>query len=106
MEMFDQNGNDKTLDRAAALKDAENLYASGEGQWGTDECVFNMIMSNRSWGQLKKIFNQYQVLSKKSILEAIRSEFSGDIMATHLAIAKFALVGFRWWNCYTCAQNA
>ncbi|XP_078489889.1 annexin A7-like isoform X2 [Ciona intestinalis] len=59
--------------------DAESLYKAGEKKMGTDEATFNRILCTRSFGQLREIFRQYKKISKKDIIKAIESEFSGDI---------------------------
>ena len=82
---------EEQVNQEQAQKDAQDLYKAGEARWGTDEGSFNAIMCNRSWPQLRLTFDQYENLSKKNILQVIRSEFSGDICSTHLAIAKMAI---------------
>ena len=48
-----------TVDAIAAHEDAEALYAAGEAKLGTDEEVFNRIMSHSSFAQLRLIFDEY-----------------------------------------------
>lgn len=81
---IDESGKTKEVDPNKAKTDAETLYEVGEGRWGTDESVFNSIMCNRSWTELKAIFEEYSNLSKRDIYKAIKSEFSGDIQDTHI----------------------
>ena len=68
-------------DNSKCLQDAQNLYDAGEGQWGTEESVFNKIFALRSPYELGVIARHYnQISSGKSLFQVIESEFSGDIL--------------------------
>ncbi|CAL8132762.1 unnamed protein product [Orchesella dallaii] len=78
-------------DPSKATQDAEALYRAGEKKVGTDESTFNMILTGRSWPQIRLILDAYTKVSHGNTLEkAIKSEFSGDITAGLLAIVKVA----------------
>ena len=76
------------VDSAQATADSQALYQAGEGQWGTDESVFNCMLVSRSYAHLGAVFKQYQATTGRSIDAAIKREFSGDIERGLLALAK------------------
>ncbi|ORX55244.1 Annexin [Piromyces finnis] len=83
-----RNENDFQFNDKDASEDVFTLYRSGEGKVGTDEDVFIEILTNRPYSHLIQIFEMYQQKYSNSMESAIKSEFSGDIKKTLLAIVK------------------
>ncbi|XP_037094271.1 annexin-B12-like [Pollicipes pollicipes] len=70
---------------------AQALYKAGEKKRGTDEETFTVIVATQSAAQLHAIMAEYEKLSKKSLLDAISSETSGDYRQALLAVVKSSL---------------
>jgi len=51
-------------------------------------CRFNQILCQRSFAHLRAVFDEYSKISKKTVEEAIKSEFSGDIKDGLLTVGK------------------
>ena len=49
---------------------------------------FNQILCQRSFAHLRAVFEEYGKISKKSVEDAIKSEFSGDIKSGLLTVGK------------------
>ncbi|CAF0830960.1 unnamed protein product [Adineta ricciae] len=71
-----------------AENDAKTLYEAGEKKWGTDESKFVEIIASRSNAQLKAVCEAYGHYSKKDIEAAIKSETSGNLCRSLLAIVR------------------
>lgn len=72
------------VERAKA--DATALLRAGELMFGTDESVFNSILCQRNYEQLKLIFREYETMTGHSFEKAIENEFSGDVKDGFTAI--------------------
>jgi len=73
-------------DPEAAKTDATALLRAGELMFGTDESVFNAVLCQRNYAQLKLVFQEYQTMTGHSFEKAIKNEFSGDIKDGFVAI--------------------
>lgn len=80
----DQTG---TVDIELAQQQAVQLFAAGEGKLGTDEEVFNRVLSHGSFAHLRYVFDEYKSLSGRTIEQAVKDEMSGDLKEAILAIS-------------------
>ncbi|XP_044863368.1 annexin A13 isoform X1 [Mauremys mutica] len=78
------------IDAELAGQDAKDLYEAGEGCWGTDELVFNVVLAKRNYMQLRATFQAYEKLKGKDIEDAIKSETSGDLEKAFLTLVRCA----------------
>uniref|UniRef100_A0A3Q2E520 Annexin n=1 Tax=Cyprinodon variegatus TaxID=28743 RepID=A0A3Q2E520_CYPVA len=70
------------------LEDFPDLYAAGEGKFGTDEEKFITILGNRSSEHLLKVFDEYKKLSGSDIEDSIKGETTGNLEDLLLAVVK------------------
>lgn len=75
------------VDIELAQQQAVQLFAAGEGKLGTDEEVFNRVLSHGSFAHLRYVFEEYKKLSGRTIEQAVRDEMSGDLQEAILAIS-------------------
>lgn len=76
------------VDDSQAKKDAQDLYEAGEKKWGTDEVKFLSILCTRNRKHLLKVFEEYKKISKKDIEASIKSEMSGNLEDSLLAVVQ------------------
>ncbi|XP_035018298.2 annexin A6 isoform X1 [Hippoglossus stenolepis] len=74
------------VDADLVEQDAQDLFAAGEEQWGTDESKFIMILGNRSVTHLHMVFDAYEKIAEVSIEDSIKNELSGDFERLMLAV--------------------
>lgn len=72
------------VDRERARQDALDLKTAGMDMVGTDESVFNAVICQRNYAQLRLICEEYETLTGKSLIKTIDSEYSGDIKVNRL----------------------
>uniref|UniRef100_A0A3Q3W0P9 Annexin n=1 Tax=Mola mola TaxID=94237 RepID=A0A3Q3W0P9_MOLML len=68
----------------------QDLYAAGEGKFGTDEETLIKIIGNRSAEHLRKVFDVYKKLAGSEIEDGIRGETTGNLEDLLLAVVKCA----------------
>uniref|UniRef100_A0A8C9Y7I8 Annexin n=2 Tax=Sander lucioperca TaxID=283035 RepID=A0A8C9Y7I8_SANLU len=76
------------VDADLVEQDAQDLYAAGEEQWGTDEAKFIMILGSRSVTHLRMVFDAYEKIADMSIEDSIKNELSGDFERLMLAVVQ------------------
>lgn len=74
------------VDTTKAREQAEELYASGEGQFGTEESTFSKILAHENFKQLTQIFEEYKEVSGNTIEQALKHELDGDYLNALLAV--------------------
>jgi hypothetical protein len=67
-----------TVNVEEAKKDAQYLYAAGEGRLGTDEKAFIDILTKRSFPHLHLVAQQYAITTGHSLETGISKEMSGN----------------------------
>lgn len=82
------------VDAAKARQQAEELYANGEGQLGTEESTFSKVLAHENFKQLNKIFEEYKEVSGNTIEQALRHELDGDYLEALLAVGTTGLILF------------
>ncbi|XP_037635221.1 annexin A5a isoform X2 [Sebastes umbrosus] len=85
-----QGSREEGVDEEKIEKDAKELYAAGEGKFGTDEEKFITILGNRSAEHLRKVFDAYNTLSGSDIEDSIEGETTGNLENLLLAVVKCA----------------
>jgi annexin A7/11 len=77
------------VDPILAEKQVAALCDTGKGKLvATDAEVFNRILSHDNFALLRKVFEEYNNLSGRTIEEAVVNEISGDLREAFLAISK------------------
>jgi len=75
---------------ARAPQLARELYQAGEAKWGTDESTFNRILCGHSFATVRATIHEYKKIKGRSLHDAIKSEFSGDVKSGLLALVQAA----------------
>uniref|UniRef100_A0AAR2LZP0 Annexin n=1 Tax=Pygocentrus nattereri TaxID=42514 RepID=A0AAR2LZP0_PYGNA len=96
-----QGEREEGVDESRVEKDAKELFAAGEGKFGTDEDKFINILGNRSAEHLCKVFEAYKKIAGCDIEESIQGECTGNLEEVLLAVGPhchFILcLYFIWW---------
>ncbi|XP_077434191.1 annexin A5a [Vanacampus margaritifer] len=83
-----QGSREEAVDEANIAEDAKDLYAAGEGKFGTDEEKFINILGNRSAEHLRKVFDAYKKMCSSDIEASIEGETTGNLENLLLAVVK------------------
>merc|ERR1711865_879685 len=76
------------LIEVVCTKSNAEIYDAGEKKWGTDESVFNKVISLRSRPQLLATFKEYRKVSQYDITRSIEHEMSGDLKRSMKAVVQ------------------
>lgn len=71
-----------------ARENAEYLAAGDNTKLGMDEESFCTVLATDGFEQLRRVFDEYQKLSKQTMHQGIRYSMSGGIVRAMLAIGK------------------
>lgn len=82
-----RNASDK-YDLKFARENAEVMRGKGGTNFGMNEEAFGAILATENFGQLRRIFDEYQKLSKQTMHQGIRYSMSAGIAHPMLAIGK------------------
>ncbi|XP_019900770.2 annexin A5a [Esox lucius] len=85
-----QGSREKGVDEDRIEKDAEELFAAGQGKVGTDEEKLINILGNRSHEHLRLVFDAFKKLYGNDIEESIEGETTGNLENLMLAVVKCA----------------
>lgn len=78
------------IDQLQVYKDAYDLYTMGVAQWMSDESRFDVILSTRSFPHLKAVFDEFDVLSQRTLEDTIKNEVLPHLRDGMLSIVKCA----------------
>lgn len=78
MQCLGHDKSDPADEKKGMEDDIKVLYKAGEARWGTDEKAFIKILAGRSRKYLAKLNVAYGKVHEKTLVEAIKSETSGD----------------------------
>ncbi|CAH8545915.1 unnamed protein product [Dicrocoelium dendriticum] len=85
-----QGGRDEShhVDHSAVEHDAEELYNAGEKALGTDESTFITILLWKSEAHVRAVIDAYEKHSNKDFEDVLKSELSGDLLRSFLAVVR------------------
>lgn len=75
-------------DMKFAAANAEVMCGNGGTNFGMNEDAFSAILATESFDQLRRIFDEYQKVSKQTMHQGIRYSMSGGIAKAMLAIGE------------------
>ena len=76
------------VDMNLVRQDVDELIKAGIKKLGTDEQKFNQIFGTRSYAHLRQIFNVYEQVANETMEKSIKSEMSGNLAKSYLALSK------------------
>jgi len=76
------------VDESLAEKDADDLYAKGEGRVGTDDAFFIQVLTLRSNAHIQSIDKFYKAKHGKPLADAIKAETSFNFKKALTALTK------------------
>ncbi|XP_055330876.1 annexin A2-like [Paramacrobiotus metropolitanus] len=86
-----RDANSTSYNPNQAIDDGKALYDAGPNRLGTNMAKFTEIFSQRSMDHLWKVFHEFKMIAKMDILDAIKSEMSGDAAKAFRTLAYIIL---------------
>lgn len=74
------------VDMNQVKKDTDEIIKAGPSRWSQEDSEFQKIFCTRSFAHLRRLFEEYEKQTARSIEEPIKKDMSGNLSKTYLAL--------------------